>query len=106
MPVGHHPCGDFKLAAESTGVKARRKLGLKIRCWSLHHKIVIEAIGTNGISWGEWITKERRASGNLRDRAKGALGGKGGNQVEGEVSGVTGCRRPSRVRTQKAARIW
>lgn len=61
MPVGHYPGGDFKLAAESTGVKARRKLGLKIRFWSLHPKIVIEAIGANGISWGGRITKERRA---------------------------------------------
>lgn len=29
--MGHHPGGDFKLAAECTGVKARRKLGLEDR---------------------------------------------------------------------------
>lgn len=59
--------------------RPEENLGLKIGFWSLHPKIVIEAIEANGISWGGRTTKERTALGNLRDRAKGALGEKGGN---------------------------
>lgn len=49
------------MAAGSTGVKARRKAGLKIQFWSLHHEIVIEATFP-----GESGEKERKSPGNLK----------------------------------------
>lgn len=91
------------MAAGSTGVKARRKAGLKIRFWSLHHEIVIEAPFP-----GESGEKERKSPGNLkgwRERSPQRKRRKT-RWRERPAGSIMGCRAPGGVRMQKDPLIW